>query len=203
MSDSTDFWDAVVVGAGIAGGATAAMLAQRGWRVLLVERSVWPREKVCGGCLSASAINALHEIGVDSAIGRAEPTTSVVWQAGARTFEHSTSARGRHPARRFRRLHRIRGRSSRMSVHVRLFGVAASDIFQRFMPGIEIESWPSNDRSAHRHRHRLRRHWRRPAGRRALGEMDDFARIAYRSGRDISILLGFGFTGPHLHVHGE
>jgi flavin-dependent dehydrogenase len=89
MSDSADFWDAVVVGAGIAGGATAAMLAHRGWRVLLVERSVWPREKVCGGCLSASAIDALSDMGIDSAVRRAQPTTSVVWQAGARTFEHS------------------------------------------------------------------------------------------------------------------
>ena len=45
MSHPTKYWDAVVVGAGVAGGATAAMLAQRGWRVLLVERSAWPRKK--------------------------------------------------------------------------------------------------------------------------------------------------------------
>ncbi len=89
MNSSTDFWDAIVVGAGVAGGATAAMLAQRRWRVLLVERSVWPREKVCGGCLSASGIDTLREIGLHSAIDRAQPTTSVVWQAGARAFEHT------------------------------------------------------------------------------------------------------------------
>jgi flavin-dependent dehydrogenase len=88
MNSSTNYWDAVVVGAGVAGGATAAMLAQRGWRVLLVERSAWPREKVCGGCLSASAIDTLREMGIDSALRHAEPTTSVVWQVGARAFEH-------------------------------------------------------------------------------------------------------------------
>lgn len=89
MNSPTNYWDAVVVGAGVAGGATAAMLAQRGWRVLLVERSAWPREKVCGGCLSASAIDALCEIGIDSAIARAEPTTSVVWESAAGAFEHA------------------------------------------------------------------------------------------------------------------
>jgi flavin-dependent dehydrogenase len=88
MSNSTDYWDAIVVGAGVAGGATAAMLARRGWRVLLVERSAWPREKVCGGCLSASAIDALREIGIASAIASAQSTTSVVWESGARAFEH-------------------------------------------------------------------------------------------------------------------
>jgi menaquinone-9 beta-reductase len=88
MNSSTHVWDAIVVGAGVAGGATAAMIAQRGWRVLLVERSVWPREKVCGGCLSASAIDTLREIGLDSALRHAEPTTSVVWESGGRAFEH-------------------------------------------------------------------------------------------------------------------
>ena len=57
-------WDAAVVGAGPAGAICALLLARRGWRVVLLEKSAWPREKVCGGCVNASAVRMLHEIGV-------------------------------------------------------------------------------------------------------------------------------------------
>jgi menaquinone-9 beta-reductase len=87
ISNAND-WDAVIVGAGVAGGATAAMLASRGWRVLLVERSAWPREKACGGCLSASAVHTLRDIGLESAIANTLSTHSVVWEYGSRSFEH-------------------------------------------------------------------------------------------------------------------
>jgi len=48
---SAELWDALVVGAGPAGSVSAALLARRGWRVLLVEKSDWPRDKACGGCV--------------------------------------------------------------------------------------------------------------------------------------------------------
>jgi 2-polyprenyl-6-methoxyphenol hydroxylase-like FAD-dependent oxidoreductase len=64
------------------------LLADRGCRVLLVEKSAWPRSTVCGGCLSASALQTLHQIGMDSAVRDAEPTRWVVWQSHGRTFEH-------------------------------------------------------------------------------------------------------------------
>jgi 2-polyprenyl-6-methoxyphenol hydroxylase-like FAD-dependent oxidoreductase len=54
-------WDAVVVGAGPAGSLAAHGLARRGRRVLLVERRRFPRDKVCGGCLSAKALRALQD----------------------------------------------------------------------------------------------------------------------------------------------
>ncbi len=57
-------WDAAIVGAGPAGAISALLLARRGWRVVLLERSAWPREKVCGGCVNASAVRMLNEIGV-------------------------------------------------------------------------------------------------------------------------------------------
>jgi flavin-dependent dehydrogenase len=85
-------WDAVVVGAGVAGGCTAALLADRGWRVLLVEKSAWPRESVCGGCLSASALRTLGWIGMHRAIRDATPTNGVVWHHGGRSFEHAIPA---------------------------------------------------------------------------------------------------------------
>ncbi|CAN5737581.1 FAD-dependent oxidoreductase [soil metagenome] len=60
-------WDAIVIGAGIAGAATALGLAQRLGRskkILLVERCAWPRDKVCGGCLNAVGVEALDRLGI-------------------------------------------------------------------------------------------------------------------------------------------
>lgn len=53
-------WQAVVVGAGPAGAATALRLAARGVRVLLVDRGTLPRWKVCGCCLSPAAVRELR-----------------------------------------------------------------------------------------------------------------------------------------------
>lgn len=53
-------WDAIILGAGPAGALTAARLAARGLAVLLLERSAWPRDKVCGCCLSPGGVAALH-----------------------------------------------------------------------------------------------------------------------------------------------
>jgi flavin-dependent dehydrogenase len=56
-------WHAIVVGAGPAGAATALRLARAGREVLLVERDAMPRPKVCGSCLSATAIDELLSLG--------------------------------------------------------------------------------------------------------------------------------------------
>jgi len=63
-------WDAIVVGAGVAGAMSALHLARSKLRVLLVEKSRWPREKVCGGCLNAAALRALADAGVCLSQGR-------------------------------------------------------------------------------------------------------------------------------------
>jgi geranylgeranyl reductase family protein len=52
-------YDAVVVGAGPAGAFSAYRLAQRGARVLLLERRAIPRAKPCGGGLSPKAYRQL------------------------------------------------------------------------------------------------------------------------------------------------
>jgi flavin-dependent dehydrogenase len=45
-------WQVVIVGAGVAGAYVAARLAHAGVSVLLVDRGRFPRNKVCGACLS-------------------------------------------------------------------------------------------------------------------------------------------------------
>jgi flavin-dependent dehydrogenase len=52
-------WDVLVVGAGVAGSVAACLLARRGLAVLLVDKADWPRDKVCGGCINATALRAL------------------------------------------------------------------------------------------------------------------------------------------------
>ena len=59
-------WDVVVIGAGPAGSLAARELARDGRRVLLVDRNTFPRDKVCGCCLSGAALNALDAAGLGS-----------------------------------------------------------------------------------------------------------------------------------------
>ena len=48
--------DVIVAGAGPAGATAAARLAEAGVRVLLIERATLPRNKPCGGGLSARVL---------------------------------------------------------------------------------------------------------------------------------------------------
>ncbi len=58
--------DVLVVGAGPGGSATAYYLARYGLDVRLVERSEFPREKVCGDGITPRAVAALHRMGIDT-----------------------------------------------------------------------------------------------------------------------------------------
>jgi geranylgeranyl reductase family protein len=58
--------DVIVVGAGPAGSTTAYYLAQAGLDVLLLEKTEFPREKVCGDGLTPRAVRALVKMGVDT-----------------------------------------------------------------------------------------------------------------------------------------
>ncbi|MCA1693693.1 MAG: geranylgeranyl reductase family protein [Actinobacteria bacterium] len=61
--------DVIVVGGGPGGSATAHYLAQAGLDVLLLEKSTYPREKVCGDGLTPRSVKALLEMGVDTTAG--------------------------------------------------------------------------------------------------------------------------------------
>jgi len=57
-------YDAIVIGGGPAGSTTALMLARAGWAVALIEKSQFPRAKVCGEFISASTFPLLAEFGL-------------------------------------------------------------------------------------------------------------------------------------------
>jgi geranylgeranyl reductase family protein len=56
--------DVIVVGAGPAGSTTAFYLAQSGLNVLMLEKSRFPREKVCGDGLTPRAVKSLVGMGI-------------------------------------------------------------------------------------------------------------------------------------------
>jgi menaquinone-9 beta-reductase len=56
--------DVIVVGAGPAGSTTAFYLAQAGLNVLVLEKSSFPREKVCGDGLTPRAVKSLVGMGI-------------------------------------------------------------------------------------------------------------------------------------------
>ncbi len=57
--------DVIVVGAGPAGSATAYHLAQAGLDVLLLEKTAFPREKVCGDGFTPRAVKQILAMGID------------------------------------------------------------------------------------------------------------------------------------------
>ncbi|PAQ05056.1 NAD(P)/FAD-dependent oxidoreductase [Mesorhizobium temperatum] len=59
--------DAIIIGAGPAGTSVALTLARRGWAVAIVEKSVFPRHKVCGEYISASNLALLDQLEIGDA----------------------------------------------------------------------------------------------------------------------------------------
>jgi len=82
-------FDALIVGAGPAGSAAARLLAQAGWRVALVEKTEFPRRKVCGEFISAPTTAVLEACGVAAGFAAAAgpPVTRVGVYAGEALLE--------------------------------------------------------------------------------------------------------------------
>lgn len=81
--------DVLIVGGGPAGATAAILLARAGREVVVVEKSEFPRRKVCGEFLAASAISLLEELGLKErfdAMAGPEVRRIAVW-SGRRVLE--------------------------------------------------------------------------------------------------------------------
>lgn len=62
-------WNVIIIGAGPAGAMAACELAAVG-NVLLIDKSTFPRSKVCGCCLNGAALDQLEQVGLrDTVMG--------------------------------------------------------------------------------------------------------------------------------------
>lgn len=90
-------YDAVVIGGGLAGCSTATQLAERGYDVLLVEQSTYPRHKLCGEFLSPETQASFRRLGVLDAVraaGAALVDRTVLTAANGTATEHALPAAG-------------------------------------------------------------------------------------------------------------
>src|SRR6266568_8266511 len=78
----SDRYDVLVIGGGPSGAAAAYRLAERGRRVLVVEKKRFPREKTCGDGLTPRAVRQLHDMGL------ADPLSEFHRFEGLRSIAH-------------------------------------------------------------------------------------------------------------------
>ena len=62
--DDGSKFDVIVVGGGPGGAAAASYHAMSGCRVLMLEKGVWPRDKVCGDAVGGKSLSHVEELGV-------------------------------------------------------------------------------------------------------------------------------------------
>lgn len=77
-------WDVVVIGAGPSGCLAARGLARARHRVLLAEKTSFPRYKVCGCCLSPEAVAVLREEGLSGVLSDLSPEPLQFFRLGFR-----------------------------------------------------------------------------------------------------------------------
>ena len=61
-------FDIIVVGGGPGGSAAASYAALGGNKVLLIEKEVWPRDKICGDAVGGKSLRHVKELGVKEMI---------------------------------------------------------------------------------------------------------------------------------------
>jgi geranylgeranyl reductase family protein len=61
-------YDVIVVGGGPAGSANSYFNAKKGKKVLLIDKSTFPRDKICGDGITGKALTILHEMGLTNEI---------------------------------------------------------------------------------------------------------------------------------------
>jgi geranylgeranyl reductase family protein len=62
MTERKNSFDVIIIGAGPAGSTAGYILASNGFHVLIVDKSTFPREKLCGGLLTLKTVKLLESI---------------------------------------------------------------------------------------------------------------------------------------------
>src|SRR5437867_3309428 len=65
---SSESHDVIIIGGGPAGATCATLCARAELRTLVLERAVFPREKVCGDCINPSCWDVLDRLGVSERV---------------------------------------------------------------------------------------------------------------------------------------
>jgi flavin-dependent dehydrogenase len=68
-------YDALIIGGGPAGSVGGLLLARHGWRIAIVEQHTFPRDKVCGECLSHLGVETLRRAGLDERVLSQSPAS--------------------------------------------------------------------------------------------------------------------------------
>src|SRR5712671_2215713 len=86
--------DVLVVGAGPAGAVAATLLARGGARVRIVDRAVFPRDKLCGDTVNPGTLGILTRLGLTKAIDQAGLEIDGMRVSG----DNGVVVEGRYPA---------------------------------------------------------------------------------------------------------
>jgi flavin-dependent dehydrogenase len=86
--------DVLVIGAGPAGSIAATVLARAGARVRLIDRTSFPRPKLCGDTLNPGALDVLERLGLDREIRR-----TALQVDGMLVTGEGVAIEGRYPGR--------------------------------------------------------------------------------------------------------
>ncbi len=58
-------YDVIIVGGGPGGASTSMFLEKKGYKVLLLEKAKYPRDKICGDAVSGKSVGMLKELGIE------------------------------------------------------------------------------------------------------------------------------------------
>ena len=72
-------YDVIIIGAGPAGSTVSTLLARAGLRALLLEKSRFPREKLCGEFITPECLNVFDRLGVSERMFEAGATIIKEW----------------------------------------------------------------------------------------------------------------------------
>ena len=68
VPENEESFDAIVVGGGPGGSSAAGYLAMAGKKVLLIEKDVWPRDKICGDAVGGKSLGHVKNLGVKTTL---------------------------------------------------------------------------------------------------------------------------------------